>query len=140
MIKKIRQIYKSYMLHPMVYQSATKLSVALALCLVWDRFLNQHQVSMVENAFFVAAAFFFMLAWFQYLRLDGMTIHHLYEERKKPKKKKKVHFTKDIVDFADEKIIPFAELEPEERTVCRLLGDLACGVIFLIPCLIALVI
>ena len=86
----------------------------------------------------MAGIFFLALAWFQYLRLDGPRFHHLLEE-KKEKKKKKQHFTKDIVDFADEKIISFSELSDEERVVCRFLGDLLCAALFLIPAGIALV-
>ena len=127
------------MIRPMLYQCATKVSIALVLCLLWDRFINREQYySLVEFAFFVAGAFFLALAWFQYLRLDGARIHHLMEE-KQEKKKKKQHFTKDIVDFADEKVISFSELSDEERIVCRFLGDLLCAVLFLIPAGIALV-
>lgn len=139
MVKKIRTIFEKYMIRPMLYQCATKVSIALVLCLLWDRFINREQYySLVEFAFFVAGAFFLALAWFQYLRLDGARIHHLMEE-KQEKKKKKQHFTKDIVDFADEKIISFSELSDEERIVCRFLGDLLCAVLFLIPAGIALV-
>lgn len=139
MIKKIRTIFEKYMIRPMLYQCATKVSIALVLCLLWDRFINREQYySLVEFAFFVAGAFFLALAWFQYLRLDGPQFHHLLEE-KKEKKKKKQHFTKDIVDFADEKIISFSELSDEERVVCRFLGDLLCAALFLIPAGIALV-
>lgn len=139
MIKKIRTIFEKYMIRPMLYQCATKISIALVLCLLWDRFINREQYySLVEFAFFVAGAFFLALAWFQYLRLDGPQFHHLLEE-KKEKKKKKQHFTKDIVDFADEKIISFSELSDEERVVCRFLGDLLCAALFLIPAGIALV-
>ena len=139
MIKKIRTIFEKYMIRPMLYQCATKVSIALVLCLLWDRFINREQYySLVEFAFFVAGTFFLALAWFQYLRLDGARIHHLMEE-KQEKKKKKQHFTKDIVDFADEKVISFSELSDEERIVCRFLGDLLCAVLFLIPAGIALV-
>ena len=139
MIKKIRTIFEKYMIRPMLYQCATKVSIALVLSLLWDRFINRAQYySLVEFAFFVAGAFFLALAWFQYLRLDGARIHHLMEE-KQEKKKKKQHFTKDIVDFADEKVISFSELSDEERIVCRFLGDLLCAVLFLIPAGIALV-
>ena len=139
MIKKIRTIFEKYMIRPMLYQCATKVSIALVLCLLWDRFINREQYySLVEFAFFIAGAFFLALAWFQYLRLDGARIHHLMEE-KQEKKKKKQHFTKDIVDFADEKIISFSELSDEERVVCRFLGDLLCAALFLIPAGIALI-
>ena len=51
MIKKIRMIFKKYMIRPMLYQSVTKFAVALVLCLLWDRFLNQDGYrSMAESA------------------------------------------------------------------------------------------
>lgn len=137
MIKKIKNIFQPYMIRPTVYQCATKISIALVLALLWNRFINLENVfSVVRDAFLVAGVFFFMLAWFQYLRLDGMKV----DRTAKADKKKKRHVTKDIVDYADEKIISFAELDDEERIVCRLIGDVACGLLFLIPALVAMVV
>ena len=137
MIKKIRTIFQKYMIRPMIYQSITKIAVALVLCLLWDRFLNQeHYQSIVESAFFVAGCIFVLLAWIQYLRMDGVRFHHLMEERQE--RKKRAHVTKDIVDFVDEKIISFGELADEEQIVCRFLGDLICATIFFVPSFIAL--
>ena len=76
-------------------------------------------------------------AWVNYLRLDGVTIHHLGEEFKDLGKKKKFHSTKSIVDFADERIVSFEELEPEERTYCSMLSNLILGGALLIIGLIA---
>jgi len=78
-----------------------------------------------------------MWAWVNYLRLDGVTIHHLGEEFKDMGKKKKLHSTKSIVDFADERIVSFEELEPEERTYCSMLSNLILGGALLIIGLIA---
>lgn len=139
MIKKIIKIFQPYMIRPTIYQCATKLSVALVLALLWDRFINvSGMFYVVRDAFLVAGIFFLMLAWFQYLKLDGMKVSKTSSEEKN--KKKKRHITKDIVDFADEKIISFAELEDEERIVCRLTGDVVCSLLFLIPALVAMVV
>lgn len=136
MIKKIISIFQPYMIRPTIYQCATKLSVALVLALLWNRFINVNNVFfVVRDAFLVVGIFFFMLAWFRYLQLDGMKISKATEQ---DKKKKKRHITKDIVDFADEKIISFAELDDEERIVCRLIGNMVCGLLFLIPSLVAM--
>lgn len=138
MFKRIVKIFQPYMIRPTLYQCATKLSIALVLALLWNRFLNVDGVfSVVRDAFLVAGLFFIMLAWFQYLRLDGLKISRTSAE---DKKKKKRHITKDIVDFADEKIISFAELDDEERIVCRLLGDVVCSLLFLLPALVAIAI
>ena len=74
-----------------------------------------------------------MLLWDRY----GVTIHHLGEEFKDLGKKKKFHSTKSIVDFADERIVSFEELEPEERTYCSMLSNLILGGALLIIGLIA---
>ena len=138
MIKKILKIYQPYMVRPTIYQCATKISVALVLALLWDRFINQEGLLfVVRDAFLVVGIFFIMLAWFQYLRLDGLKVDRTSNSEQK---KKKRHITKDIVDFADEKIVSFAELEDEERIVCRLTGNVVCGLLFLIPALVAMVV
>ncbi len=138
MIQKIKQIYKPYMMRPMLYHCGTKIAVALMLCLLWDRLINTAKwLSLLESAFFAAGCFFLMLAWFQYLRLDGVTVHHLLEGRKDKKKKAKRHTVKDMVDFADEKVVSLAELEDEEKVVCRFLANLLCAAVFLIPSLAA---
>lgn len=138
MIKKIRMIFQKYMIRPMLYQCVAKFAVAMVLCLLWDKFLNQGGYrSLAENALFVAGCIFLMLAWIQYLRLDGVRIHHLLEEKEEKKKK---HIIKDMVDFVDEKVIPFGELDDDERIVCRFLGDLLCALVCLIPSLIAMMV
>lgn len=137
MIKKIINTYQSYMVRPMLYQCVTKISIALVLTLLWDRFINREgYFELVRDAFLVAGMFFFLLAWIQYLRVDGVKVTRPSGESKK----KKRHVTKDIVDYADEKIISFGELDDDEQLVCRLVGDVVCGLVFLIPALVALII
>ena len=51
--------------------------------------------------------------------------------------KKKRHATKSIVDYADERIVSFEELEPEERVFCSLLSNLVLGVPLVVISLIA---
>ena len=145
MIKKIRMIFQKYMIRPMLYQCVAKFAVAMVLCLLWDKSYPlppllksfRRVTLMKENALFVAGCIFLMLAWIQYLRMDGVRIHHLLEEKEEKKKK---HITKDMVDFVDEKVIPFGELDDDERIVCRFLGDLLCALVCLIPSLIAMMV
>lgn len=88
MIKKIRAVFEKYMIRPMLYQCATKISIALVLCLLWDKFINREQYySLVEFAFFVAGIFFLALAWFQYLRLDGPPFSPSFGGKKGKKEK-----------------------------------------------------
>ena len=139
MIKKIKNIFKQYMIRPLLYKTVTKCFVAFVICLLWDRFINTSDaMSMTQDVFFIVGMIFALLSWFQYLRLDGFSIHHLLEEKKKTPRKK--HARKDIVDFVDEKIVSFHELDDDERVVVVLFSNLISGFIFVMISLIALLV
>ena len=111
-MKKLTSMYKRYMFHPILYKTVTRTSIVGVVLLIW--------------------------AWVDYLRLDGVTIHHLLEEFKgMGKRQKKIHSTRSIIDYADEKIVSFEELEPEERTYCSLLSNLVLGLPLVAAALIA---
>ena len=78
-MKKLRAMYKGYMLHPILYKTVTRTSIVAVLMLLWEP-------------------------------------------------QKKFHATRSIMDYADEKIVSFEELEPEERTYCSMLSNLVLGV------------
>ena len=138
MIKKIKNIFQGYMVRPLVYKTVMKCSIVLAIALLWDRFINTSRaMSMTEDIFFVVGMIFVLFSWFQYLRLDGFSVHHLLEEKEKTPKKK--HVKKDIADFVDEKIVSFDELDDEERVVVVLFSNLVTGLIFVIIALVALI-
>lgn len=135
-MKKPRLFLNSQILRLVLYRSITKCAVALVLVLLWDRYINHGLLSAAGSGCFVMAVCLFAMAWFTYLRMDGMTIHHLLEERRK-KPKKKRHFMKDIVDYADEHVVSFDELTDEERQACGLLSSLLSGLLFLIASILA---
>lgn len=128
--------WKPYMIRPILYKTVSKCLTALAAVLLWDRFINRGgAMSVLRDGCMVAAIFLFVMAWFSYLELDGVRIHHMLEnERKRPER----HKAKDMVDFVDEHIVSFDELSGRERSICKLISSLASGLIFLIPALAAL--
>lgn len=130
-MKKFTGIYKKFMFRPTMYKTVTKLVICIVLVLLWDRYLNTGGFPVAQYGCFCIGGIVVLLAWFEYLRLDGMIVHHLNDDIRK--KKKERHRSKDIADFVDEKIISYSELEPEERCMCRLLSDLFCGGLLLIP-------
>ena len=136
-MKKLTQMYKKYMFHPILYKTVTRTSIVAVLMLLWDRYVSDGYFTMWEAPGLVLGVGLLAWAWVDYLRLDGVTIHHLGEEFKDMGKKKKLHSTKSIVDFADERIVSFEELEPEERTYCSMLSNLILGGALLIIGLIA---
>ena len=126
-MKKLFPRYKKYMFHPILYKSVTRVSVVAVLMLLWDRYVSDGTFTMWQAPALQLGVILLAWAWVDYLRLDGVTIHHLAEEFKDMGKKKKHHATKSIVDFADERIVSFEELEPEERTYCSMLSNLILG-------------
>ena len=136
-MKKILAIYKAYMVRPILYQCVTRCAVALAAVLVWDRFVPSSLLA-VRDGCLAAAVILLMMAWFVYLKLDGMMVHHLLEDRRKKKKKSKRRVGGDITDYVDEHIVSFDELEEGEQTACRLAADLLAAALFLAASLIAM--
>ena len=113
------------------------MSVVAVLMLLWDRYVSDGTFTMWQAPALLLGVILLAWAWVDYLRLDGVTIHHLAEEFKDMGKKKKRHATKSIVDYADERIVSFEELEPEERVFCSLLSNLVLGVPLVVISLIA---
>ena len=42
----------------------------------------------------------------------------------------------DIIDYVDEKVVSFEELDDDERTAASFVANLIAAVLFLIPCII----
>lgn len=128
---KILKRYKRTFIRPILYRSITWGSIALALALCWNRFVNVgHFLSVGRDAFLVVGAFFLMLGWFTYLKVDGVAMPklHIGDKKKKPMR----HSYGDMIDFADEHIVTFDELDDEEQDLCRLATNVILGVFFLI--------
>lgn len=131
MIKKFRNIFKPYMVRPIIYKIATKSSIVLVLALLWDRFVNiSDRMSLRKDVFFIIGLIWMLFAWFQYLKLDGYTVQYVFRDKRERKEKK--HIQKDIVDFVDEKIISFEELEEDEKVLVNLLSNVITGLIYVL--------
>ena len=132
----MRDMLRGETIRIIFYKAIRKSAFVLAAVLLWDRFLNHGHLRLVRDGFLVGGVILLVLAWFSYLKLDGVTIHHLFEERRR--KRPLRHASADIVDFVDEHITAYDELEPEEQTFCQLASSVAGSVLFLVPALIAL--
>ncbi len=129
-MKNLRQMYRQkYMIRPTLYMIGFKSLVVVVLTLLWNRFIDKG-VRGVGYGFSALGLILLILSWFSYLSLDGVSVRHLMEHWQKKKKTKiRAH---DIVDFVDEKVVSFGELEKEEKTCCRLVSDFVAGLLFLI--------
>ena len=131
-MKKLFLMYKRYMFRPVLYKVVTRVSVVAVLMLLWDRYVSDGTFTMWQAPALLLGVVLLAWAWVNYLRLDGVTIHHLGEQFKDMGRQKKLHATRSIVDYADEHIVSFEELEPEERIYCSMLSNLALGLPLLV--------
>lgn len=130
-MKKIIGLYKEYMIRPIIYKTTTKISIMLAIALLWNYFINKSTVFYTaRDSLMIVGIIVILFAWFNYLKLDGIKVM-LFSTNKDGKRKVK-HKRRDIIDFVDEKIISFDELEADEQIACSLLSNLIAGALLIL--------
>ena len=118
------------LVRPTVYLAVTKAAIVLLLSLLWERFMDQGQRG-TGYALGVFGLVFLLFSWFHYLSLDGVSpFKGLFKKREAKRKARSSSY--DMIDFVDEPITPYRDLEPEERTACQLVSSFGIGVIFII--------
>ena len=130
-MKKLRRIWRRYMLRPFLYTAFTRLVLGLFAALLCDYFFSGAAGRPLRSTLFLLASVFFaLLAWIAWLRLDGVSLPRLMNLRIGPKKQRD-RITGDMIDFVDdEPPIPFEDLEDDEKDCCLLCADLICCVVF----------
>lgn len=136
MKKPLRKIWSRDMVRPLIYKTFTRVVLALAASLLWNEFVNKGGLmSMRAYAFLFFGVLFAVAAWMSYLRLDGMHApqfdKRLFDWKRPPKRS-----GGDMIDYVDEKIVSFDELDEDEQSWCLLLANGICCVIFLIASMI----
>lgn len=130
-MKKLFEKYTKLLIRPILYRSVTWGSVALAVALVWERFVQVKSfLSVRRDIFFIIGVFFLALAWFSYLKIDGIRPPKLKNDSEKRKTKRFGYG--DIIDFADEHVVTFDELSDEEQDLCKLATNIILGCVFLL--------
>lgn len=135
-VQKLKALYQPWMLRPILYRALSKGLTALAAMLCWERFFNNGLLHTYRDVGLIAAIILLVMAWVNYLRLDGVVVHHMLEERKR--KPRTRHRTKDMIDFTEEPVEAEREMSQEEGWLCGLLSSLAAGVLFLLISLVAI--
>ena len=124
-MKRFLKLLKPPVIRKIAYSLVSKIVIALAVILLWDRLLNQksvHPWGIVDTGFFALSVWFIIGAWIQYLALDGFRPFHSLRSRKKERS----------VNAWEEE-----ELEEDEMQAARLCSNLLSALFFLVPSLIA---
>lgn len=120
---------EKHMIRPFVYMTFTRFILSLTAALLIDHFLNDPLRDVRAFAFMFLAVFFAVLAWIAYLRLDGIRLPKFMMKRVNLSKKPAIKYG-DMIDYTDEEIVSFEDLEDDEKDVCILLADIICCVLF----------
>ena len=127
---KQRPKFEKYMIRPIVYQIFTRFLISLCLALLWNRFVNSNTLRAGAGmAYLALAVFYALMAWFAYLRMDGVNMpkfdRKLFRRRKNPERS-----FGDMIDYVDEPIVTFEELDDGEKDLALLISNLVTMVIF----------
>ncbi len=130
-MKKLWRIYhQSYIIRPTVYRFLTKSAVVLLLAVLWNQFIN-NGLFTIGYAFLALGLICMSLAWFNYLSLDGVHVNFVFLDKlREHRSKQRQHIKKDMVDYVQESVVSFDELEPEERSACGLMSSFLTGLLF----------
>ena len=135
MQKKKHISFEPRLRRAVLYQVFTRYVSCLCFALLWDFLFNKDRLRPVSTAFLLFAAVFAVLAWTAWLRLDGLSVpkldRRLFRRRKTPERA-----YGDLIDYVDEDIVTFDDLDDEEKDQCLVLSNLITAALFLITSLL----
>ncbi len=136
-MKKLRGVWRRYMLRPFLYTAFTRLVLGMFSALLSDYlFSDAAGRSLRGTLFLLVSVIFALLAWIAWLRLDGVSLPKPMKLRLGPRKRRD-RITGDMIDFVDdEPPIPFDDLEDDEKDCCLLCADLICAAVFFMASLL----
>ncbi|WMM26246.1 hypothetical protein RBU61_06100 [Tissierella sp. MB52-C2] len=134
-MKKLLRMY-SYLIQPTIYKITSRAFLGITFSLLWNYFINENGTYiMVEKTFFFVGIVLLTMAWFNYLKLDGISIGMRGKDNKR--KDKSGHQSKNIIDFLEEDVTS-DELEEDDEILSAIIANIFTGICFLIPSIIAI--
>ncbi len=135
MFRKIKSVISKRMIRPFIYMCFSRLVMTLFVILLFCHFVSSPSRYLQRQGLMILACLLYLFsAWISYLRLNGMKFPIVNLKLKR--KHTPVRAYGDMMDYVDEGIYSFDELEEEEKKVCVLLADLllaiVCGIISLL--------
>lgn len=125
---------------PIFYKSFYKFVLAMVPILLWDRFLNTNKhFGILDTGFFIAGTVYLMLAWMNYLRIDGMKVYGLnifkvlFNSSDKNDKQKK---TGSMMDFVQQDIPDYDDLSEDDKLLAKFGANLFTGLVLVIVSLV----
>lgn len=125
-MKKLLRRY-SYLIQPTIYKIILRAFLGVAFSLLWNHFINKNETHiMVEKAFFFVGVVLLTMAWFNYIKLDGVSMTRIGNKGKD----KSGYQSKNIIDFL-EKEVTSDELEEGDELLSAIIANILTGICFL---------
>lgn len=137
-MKKLFQVYKSFMIRPTVYKAFPRLIVGLLVVGLWNRYANTMQIhQMTQSIFYLIGFIFLAMAWFSYLSLDGMEnpltkLASVFTKADK-KRTRTANHSKQMIDFVEEEPVEYEDLDRLDRLPASWLPICFVLLFFLVP-------
>ena len=133
MFRRFRKIWSGDLVRPLIHRSFTRLIWGLFFALFLAFLITRWGGRDLRGTLFLAWGIICLLgAWLSYLQLDGAKIPRLDQLRARLDRKRPKRQTGDMIDFVDEEMQTYEELDDEERYLVLLLADGIVAVIFLL--------
>ena len=140
-LKNFKKLFTPQIAKPIIYKAFYKFLVALVPLLIWDRFINTNKYfSLFETGFFIAGAVFLMLAWMNYLKMDGMSLMSLsvifgwFKKDENTAQKKHGGF----MDYVQQEIPDYDDLSDFDKLLSKFGSNLLLGILMVGISLIAI--
>lgn len=131
MAKKPRLRMQRYLVKPLIYRIFPRIILSLTAAALWNHFVNRGAMVPTSFAYVFLSALFGIFTWMAYLRRDGLHLpkidRRLFDWKRKPQRS-----YGDMIDYVDEEIDNFDDLDEEEQELCLLWANGLCCVLFLV--------
>ena len=133
MFRRFRKIWSGDLIRPLIHRAFTRLIWGLFFALFLAFLITRWGGRDLRGTLCLAWGIICLLgAWLSYLQLDGAKKPRLDQLRARLDRKRPKRQTGDMIDFVDEEMQTYEELDDEERYLVLLLADGIVAVIFLL--------
>ena len=118
------------LIRPIAYQVFTRFLIGLCIALLAVFLIfGSTEVPQRGAALLIAAALSIAMAWAAWLRLDGVKLMRFDRKLFRRKKSPERAFG-DMIDYVDEPIVTWEDLDDEEKDSSLVVSNLICAVLF----------
>lgn len=130
MLKKFRQNWSRDLIRPLIHRAFTRLVWCVFAALFAAFLVSRAGGRDLRGTLFLAAALVLGIgAWLSALQMDGLRLPRLDRFRKILDRRRPARGRGDMIDFVDEEVQSYEELDDTERYLVLCLADLAAAVI-----------